>query len=141
MLTHHCGSADYAAPELLMQQAYDGRATDMWALGVVLYSLLEGRLPFDQIPGQRRQASVKHRIARCDWMWCVYGDQYGDWIADKAPDLEAAREVTEGLLRKVGRGRWTLEKVESHEWVKNGIMIPGGLQTEDTMSGVRESVV
>ena len=128
LLTHACGSADYAAPELLLQQPYDGRATDVWALGVLLYALLEGRLPFDPVPGQRRQASSKHRIARCDWMWCEYGDEHGEWVDSKGKALEGARDVVEGTLRKVGRGRWDLDRIKEHEWVREGIKAAGGLR-------------
>ena len=38
-LTTLCGSDAYAAPELVMGAPYDGRATDAWAAGVVLYAL------------------------------------------------------------------------------------------------------
>ncbi|TAQ83961.1 hypothetical protein B7494_g7720 [Chlorociboria aeruginascens] len=49
-LTTRCGSDDYAAPEVIMGQPYDGRSTDAWSLGVLLYALLESRLPFDPNP-------------------------------------------------------------------------------------------
>jgi serine/threonine protein kinase len=45
-LRTRCGSEEYAAPELIMGQAYDGRKTDAWALGVVLFALLTSHLPF-----------------------------------------------------------------------------------------------
>ena len=125
MLIHNCGSIDYAAPELLLQQPYDGRLVDMWALGVTLYALVEGRLPFDPLPGRRRQASVNHRIARCDWMWIEHGDDNGEWIEDKYPELEGAREIVESTLKKVNRGRWTQDKVAVHPWVKSAIQTPG----------------
>ena len=128
MLEYACGSVDYAAPELLMQQPYDGRSTDMWALGVLLYAMMEGRLPFDLRPRQRRGGNVKHRIARCDWMWCEYGDEYGEWMESKGKGLEGAREVVEGLLKKVGRGRWHEEKVAKHTWVREGVTVNGGLR-------------
>ncbi|KAL9058457.1 MAG: hypothetical protein Q9162_001753 [Coniocarpon cinnabarinum] len=115
-LTHNCGSVDYAAPELLLQQPYDGRLVDMWALGVTLYALMEGRLPFDPLPGRRRQANVNHRIARCDWLWVEHGDENGDWVEGKFSDLEGAREVVEGTLKKMNRGRWTQEKAAAHPW-------------------------
>ncbi|EJF62716.1 Pkinase-domain-containing protein, partial [Dichomitus squalens LYAD-421 SS1] len=38
-LTTLCGSDSYAAPELVMGRPYDGRETDAWACGVVLYAL------------------------------------------------------------------------------------------------------
>ena len=46
-LTTLCGSDSYAAPELVMGRPYDGRQTDAWACGVVLYALATRRLPFD----------------------------------------------------------------------------------------------
>ncbi|TBU41074.1 kinase-like protein, partial [Dichomitus squalens] len=49
-LTTLCGSDSYAAPELVMGRPYDGRETDAWACGVVLYALATRRLPFDPPP-------------------------------------------------------------------------------------------
>ncbi len=37
----------YAAPELVAGRAYVGTEADVWSLGVLLYTLLAGELPFD----------------------------------------------------------------------------------------------
>lgn len=46
LLETRCGSEEYASPELIIGKKYDGRKTDVWAMGVVLYALVCGSLPF-----------------------------------------------------------------------------------------------
>jgi protein-serine/threonine kinase len=135
LLTTRCGSEDYAAPEILMGQPYDGRSTDGWALAVLLYALMEGRLPFDPLPGTRGdpaklRARTPHRIARCEWSWYKYADEDGEWDPVKGCELEGARLCVEGLLRRSSR-RMTLDQVAEMEWVATAIDVPEGLKRGD----------
>ena len=108
LCTTRCGSEDYVSPEILLGLPYDGRLSDAWAIGVILYALLEDRLPFDPLPTQssRRTKSTIHRIARCEWKWLKYAEQAND----------AKLIVEHTLVRK--SERWNMNQVCSTEYIK-----------------------
>eukprot|EP00826_Nyctotherus_ovalis_P011067 TRINITY_DN12889_c0_g1_i6.p1 TRINITY_DN12889_c0_g1~~TRINITY_DN12889_c0_g1_i6.p1 ORF type:complete len:419 (-),score=70.39 TRINITY_DN12889_c0_g1_i6:12-1241(-) len=45
-LKNHCGTLFYMAPEIVGKKEYSGGPGDMWAVGVVFYSMLFGHHPF-----------------------------------------------------------------------------------------------
>ena len=45
----YCGSWKYSAPEILLQEEYDPPAVDVWSLGVMLFQMVAGRLPFSEV--------------------------------------------------------------------------------------------
>ena len=123
LLTTLCGSDSYAAPELVMGKPYDGRETDAWACGVVLYTLATRRLPFDTpapngfIPhdgpprldadweAQRKKRAERrallNRIAQGDYAWPdVPADMHTD---TEEPRRGLALAGSEGIRRMVAR--------------------------------------
>jgi len=120
LLTTRCGSDDYAAPELIMGQPYDGRQTDAWALGVLLYALLEEQLPFDPAPDsseKKMRSKTAHKIARCEWKWVKLAAPGYD------EQLEGGKRIVTGLLKRALK-RWKVDAVAEDEWVKNAITVP-----------------
>jgi protein-serine/threonine kinase len=93
---------------------------------------MEGRLPFDPLPGARGdpatlRARTPHRIARCEWAWVTFGDEDGDWDADKGKDFEGANACVDALLKRNTR-RKPLAEIREMAWVKDGIQVDGGLR-------------
>lgn len=43
-----CGSPNYASPEIISGEKYCGTEVDTWSLGVILYAIIAGVLPFDE---------------------------------------------------------------------------------------------
>lgn len=76
-LTTFCGSPAYAAPELFQAQNYQGGPVDMWALGIVLFFLLTGLLPYrGSTVGHVRRLVLENR-----------GLQPPEWLSDGARTL------------------------------------------------------
>ena len=47
-LTENCGSPSYAAPEMMEEKKrYDPEKSDVWSMGVTLYAMLTGKLPYE----------------------------------------------------------------------------------------------
>lgn len=46
-----CGSNGYASPEILKSTPYDPKMSDCWAVGVILFAMVFGQLPFDDKNG------------------------------------------------------------------------------------------
>lgn len=109
LCTARCGSEDYVSPEILMGVPYDGRLSDTWALGVILYGLLEDRLPFDPAPNsttRQRNRATSHRIARYDWKWFRLADE----------NVTAKEIVNNTLARKTLR--WSITDIFESKFVR-----------------------
>lgn len=59
LLKSRVGSHTYAAPEVLAWKEYDGKAIDMWAIGVVLYVAATGKIPWVGDSRQAREAEAR----------------------------------------------------------------------------------
>lgn len=88
LLRTRCGSESFAAPEIVMGQPYDGRKTDAWATGVLLFTLITGELPFDSSGSSDDTTSRRKRMMR---------------IARGTYEWPSANSGSEGVRRVVGK--------------------------------------
>ncbi|EJW83077.1 hypothetical protein WUBG_06011, partial [Wuchereria bancrofti] len=56
-----CGSRAYVPPEVLRSQPYTSFTVDLWSLGVVLFVMVAGLMPYDnQNPRQMLSKQLQH---------------------------------------------------------------------------------
>uniref|UniRef100_A0A8R1TWT3 MAP/microtubule affinity-regulating kinase 3 n=1 Tax=Onchocerca volvulus TaxID=6282 RepID=A0A8R1TWT3_ONCVO len=94
-----CGSPPYAAPELFQGKKYDGPEVDVWSLGVILYTLVSGSLPFD---GQNLK-ELRERVLRGKYRIPFYMSTDCENLLKKFLILNPARR---GTLEAIMKDRW-----------------------------------
>jgi serine/threonine-protein kinase SRK2 len=116
-LTSSVGTVLYLAPELIEdfgnQQSYDGKKAEVWACGVVLYTMLTGFYPFVR-KGERELGDVRlmnailRRTVNLDY-----------------PALENvssdASDLIKHMLDPDPSSRFGVEDVLHHPWFQNGL--------------------
>ncbi|GEQ72002.1 hypothetical protein JCM33374_g5688 [Metschnikowia sp. JCM 33374] len=103
-----CGSPCYAAPELVLTQSpYAGRKVDIWSLGVILYAMLAGYLPFDDDADNEDGADI---VKLYNYI-CSNPLTFPEYISPLARDL----------LRKIivpnPAKRISMDEIRSHPWL------------------------
>lgn len=98
------GTKGYLAPEMLQRVAYD-KAIDMWALGVIVFVLLCGCLPFDDDSSRiSSETQARKRFAL----------RFPKWAASLS---SSAKDLLHNLLEINPKTRYTADQALNHPWV------------------------
>lgn len=102
-----CGSPTYAAPELVLGKKYLGHEVDVWSMGVLLYALLCGFLPFDD-----------------DKIDTLYKKILEGKYEEPAWLTAESRRLIRSMLQTDPKKRVRVDELLSHPWVMRGFREP-----------------
>ena len=99
LLSTACGSPCYAAPEMLAGEKYFGLSADIWSSGIILYTMLCGRLPFEDKNNEILYKKIKE----------------GNF---KIPEFlsENAKDFLQKILVVDPKKRYNISQIKKHPW-------------------------
>lgn len=99
-LETYCGSYAYAAPEVILGNPYDGEKADVWSMGVVLYAMVVGRLPFKDTDVKSLLGEIASRL----------------YYPSRLP--EELRDLIGKMLVFNPRERISVSEIKRHPWLR-----------------------
>lgn len=105
------GTLAYMAPEVIKTTGnYDGKQSDIWSCGVMLYVMLFGQYPFEspqagQVAQAQRVQHMMNRILSVQWA-----------IPDDADITSECRDLLSRMLIPEPSQRITMEQIQHHPW-------------------------
>ncbi|XP_054469069.1 serine/threonine-protein kinase NIM1 [Anoplopoma fimbria] len=95
-----CGSPPYAAPELFRDECYLGAPVDVWAMGVLLFFMVTGTMPF--------RAETMGKLRRCV-IECAY--TIPPWVPGPC------QRLIKGILKEVPAERYAIDQMLGCDWL------------------------
>ncbi|PRQ20916.1 putative protein kinase CAMK-CAMKL-CHK1 family [Rosa chinensis] len=114
LLRTTCGTPNYVAPEVLSHKGYDGAVADVWSCGVILYVLMAGYLPFDELDLTTLYSKIEKAQFSCP-TWFPVG----------------AKSLIHSILDPNPATRITIEQIRNDEWFQKNYVAPKILEYED----------
>ena len=124
LLETPCGSPCYASPEMVMGNKYNGFCIDIWSSGIILYAMLCGYLPFEEMENDEYNEVLFRNIVECN---VEYPNEF---ITPVAKDLLCK------ILVKDPKKRITIEEIKLHNFYLLGELLDK--QTFENMGSIND---
>ena len=118
-----CGTIGYMSPEMICEQKYDSNKTDVWALGVLLFSLCTQVRPYTE-PKKR----YKNKNWMDQWLLAMVNGNWKLWWNShfrSTPHIQNLSFELCDLIEKMFCGneeeRISLSEILNHEWVQQEV--------------------
>ncbi|KAK2959508.1 putative CBL-interacting protein kinase 23 [Blattamonas nauphoetae] len=99
LLKTQCGTPNYTAPEILDGGEYEGKPTDVWSCGVILFVMLAGYLPFEE----DTNIELFRKIKKAEFSYPSFFPQ-------------APKSLINKILNPSPSARATIEDIKSDPW-------------------------
>lgn len=119
------GTPGYTAPEVIQNvRGYDGKMADIWSAGVMLYTMLFARYPFERPEDKKlsqhdRLQRILHRIIKVDYDF-----------PEHAQVSAECRDLISKVLVANPAQRLTIRQIAAHPWFQTDLP-PGSLEYND----------
>lgn len=101
MLMTTCGTPNYVAPEVIKEKGYDGFMADVWSMGIILYVMLAGCLPFED-------NDIDSLFRKIEAGKVKYPNHF-------AKDV---RDLIQRMLQVNPKKRIAIAQIKQHKWVR-----------------------
>lgn len=101
LINNFCGTPYYISPEIALGSKYNGEIADIWALGVVLYAMVENNYPFytkNKYDLYRKIICRDVRYSKCS---------------------KSLQKLLNKMLTKYPKSRATIDYIKNSEWFTN----------------------
>ncbi|XP_004392352.1 PREDICTED: maternal embryonic leucine zipper kinase isoform X6 [Odobenus rosmarus divergens] len=119
-----CGSLAYAAPELIQGKSYLGSEADVWSMGILLYVLMCGFLPFDD----DNVMALYKKIMRGKY-------EVPKWLSSSSILL------LQQMLQVDPKKRISVKNLLSHPWIMHDYNCPVEWQSKKSLIHLDEDCV
>ncbi|KAI5713511.1 hypothetical protein M8J76_000746 [Diaphorina citri] len=106
----YCGSAAYAAPEVISGNPYNPKLADIWSLGVITFIMLNAAMPFDD---SNLKQLFKEQTSK-NW---TFRHKVKDILSHQVKNLVG--QILEPDITK----RIRLDAIKAHDWLRYKSMV------------------